>query len=67
MKYLLLFISFNCLAADVVNNQDGSVTVTLSAMEIIECAKKGGCVLISLQDVQELAKNAAAHMCGRTI
>lgn len=54
-------------AADIINNPDGSVTIIISVEEMIECSQKGGCVLISVQDVQEIAKNAAMHMCGKSI
>ena len=68
MKYLLLLtLCLNVNAADVINNQDGSVTIQMSPQEMNECAKKGGCVIISVQDVQEISKEAAAYMCGKTI
>ena len=68
MKYLLLLtLCLNVNAADVINNQDGSVTVTLSAKEMLECEKKGGCVLISVKDVYEISQEAARHMCGKSI
>jgi len=68
MKYLLLLLlAFPVNAADIINNSDGSVTIVISVEEMIECSQKGGCVLISVQDVQEIAKNAATHMCGKSI
>lgn len=68
MKYLLLcLLIFPVNAADVINNKDGSVTVTLSAVEMIECAKNGGCVLISVKDISDISKEAAAYMCGKSI
>lgn len=63
----ILLISFSVNAADVINNQDGSVTLNISPEEMLECEKKGGCVLISVKDVQDVAKNAALHMCGKSI
>ena len=68
MRYLILILpALPVNAADVINNQDGSVTIQMSPQEMNECAKKGGCVIISVQDVQEISKEAAAYMCGKTI
>lgn len=68
MKYLLLIIlAFPVNAADFQEKKDGSMQITLTPNEMLECAKKGGCVIISLQDIHSLAKNAAAHMCGKSI
>lgn len=68
MKYLLLLtLALPVNAADVINNPDGSVTVIISPKEMLECEKKGGCVLISVQDIYEISKDAAKHMCGRSI
>lgn len=68
MRFLLIFIlALPVSAAEFQEKKDGSVVITLSKQEMVECAKKGGCVIISISDVQEVAKNAAAHMCGKSI
>lgn len=67
MKYLLLFISFNCLAADFQEKKDGSMVITLTKQEMVECTKEGGCVIISMKGISEVAKNSAAYMCGKSI
>jgi len=64
---LLLLLVFPVSAADVINNSDGSVTVIISQKEMLECEKKGGCILISIQDVHDIAQEAALHMCGRSV
>ena len=68
MKYLLLIILvFPVNAADFQEKKDGSMVITLTKQEMLDCAKEGGCALISMKGLQEVAKNAAAYMCGKSI
>lgn len=63
----IILISFPVNAADFQEKKDGSMVITLTKQEMLDCAKEGGCALISMKGLQEVAKNAAAYMCGKSI
>lgn len=68
MRYLLiLLLTLPVQAAEFEQKTDCSVVITLTKQEMLECAKEGGCAIISMKGIEEVAKNAAANMCGRRI
>jgi hypothetical protein len=62
---LILLLSAPSYAQQVQVNPDGSVTLTLSKQEADRCKNNGGCVVIPINDLEPIIRDAAKNMCGK--
>mgnify|MGYP000984364645 CR=1 FL=1 len=48
-------------------NPDGSVTITFTKNEAEACKKAGGCLFIPMNELQQIVKESAKLLCGKSI
>ena len=67
MKLILVasLFALSCNDQEVTINKDGSITLTLSKQEAEHCKKSGGCLLIPLDELEAVMREAAKNMCVR--
>jgi hypothetical protein len=63
--FALAVYSCALFAQEVKVNPDGSVVLTLSKQEAEYCKNNGGCLVIPVNDLEPLMREAAKNMCGR--
>ena len=60
-----MMLSAPCYSEEVKLNPDGSVTLTFSKQEAELCKNSGGCLVIPLNELEGIMREAAKNMCGK--
>ena len=63
--FALSFYTCSLFAEEVKQNPDGSVTLTFSKQEAEICKNSGGCLVIPLNELEGIMREAAKNMCGK--
>ena len=61
----LLFLPTVANPLEIVPQENGTVVITLTVEEAVECLNGGGCIILPYATVTEIIKGAAQNLCGR--
>lgn len=63
----LALYSCSLFAQEVTVNKDGSISLKFTKEEADKCKNGGGCVVIPVNELEPIIREAAKMMCGKSI